>query len=438
VVLAAVALTAAACSSSSKSSSSATTAATGQSPATTAATGSAPGGTTAGAGNTASAPGVTATTIKVGFITSKTGAASSTFSTADTGAKAYFDAINKAGGINGRQIQMVTADDTSSSTGALTATQFLLNQGVFAILVDSAYFFGAFRAAEQAGVPVVGGGFDGQEWGVKPNTNMFSVTGGQNPTHPEVQADIPAAGLFQSLGVTNVGGLAYGISPSSTASIKDLKTAIEGKGLKMGYENLSVPFGTVDVTSSVLAMKSAKIDMAVCSCVQSTVIAMVSGLKQGGVNVKSLSFASADSSLFKDATASQAAQGLYYSSTIPPLDTNNAASNTFQANIKAADPTYQSGTYPSFGTTDAYLSAALFAKGLQVAGQNPTRKSYIDGLTGVTGWNADGLLASPVSFNHFGSSEASYCGYYVHVVGQTFAAVNGGKAFCGAVPAGLK
>jgi hypothetical protein len=26
----------------------------------------------------------------------------------------------------------------------------------------------------------------------------------------------------------------------------------------------------------------------------------------------------------------------------------------------------------------------------------------------------------------------------VHVVGQTFAAVNGGKPFCGAVPAGLK
>src|SRR5262249_39503964 len=177
-------------------------------------------------------------------------------------------------------------------------------------------------------------------------------------------------------------------------------------------------FGTVDVTSSVLAMKSAKINMAVCSCVQSTVVAMVSGLKQGGVNTKSLSFASADSSLFKDATATQAAQGLYYSSTIPPLDTNNAASNTFAANMKASDPTYQTGTYPSFGTTNAYLSAALFAKGLQVAGQNPTRKSYIDGLTGVTGWNADGLLASPVSFNHFGTSESSYCGYYVHVVGQ--------------------
>jgi branched-chain amino acid transport system substrate-binding protein len=381
---------------------------------------------------------VTATTIKVGFITSKTGAASSTFSTADTGAKAYFDAINQAGGVNGRKIQMVVADDTSSPTGALTATQYLLSQGVFAIVVDSSYFFGAFRVAQQAGVPVVGGGFDGQEWGVKPNTNMFSVTGGQNPIHPEIQADIPAAGLFQSLGVTNVGGLAYGISPSSTASIKDLKTAVEGKGLKMGYENLSVPFGTVDVTSSVLAMKSAAINMAVCSCVQSTVLAMVSGLKQGGLNTKSLSFAGADSSLFKDATAAQAAQGLYYSSSFPPLDTNNPASTTFETNMKAADPTYQTGTYPSFGTVDAYLSASLFAKGLQVAGQNPTRKSYITGLTGVTGWNADGLLASPVSFNHFGTSEQSYCGYYVHVVGQTFAAVNGGKPFCGAVPANLK
>ena len=79
-------------------------------------------------GNTASAPGVSPTTIKIGFITSFTGAASSTFATASTGAKAYFDAVNKAGGVDGRQIQLVTADDTSTPAGALAATQLLLSQ----------------------------------------------------------------------------------------------------------------------------------------------------------------------------------------------------------------------------------------------------------------------------------------------------------------------
>jgi hypothetical protein len=76
-------------------------------------------------------------------------------------------------------------------------------------------------------------------------------------------------------------------------------------------------------------------------------------------------------------------------------------------------------------------------KGLQVAGQNPTRQSFITNLSQVTGWTADALLPAPVNFNHFGTAEKSYCEYYVHVVGQQFASVNSGRPFCGDVPSNL-
>ena len=175
---------------------------------------------------------------------------------------------------------------------------------------------------------------------------MFSTTGGVDPQHSELQAALGSVALTKSIGATNVGGLAYGISPSSTSSIKDMRTALQDNGLKMGYENLSVPFGTTDVSADVLAMKNAGINMAMCSCVQSTVLAMVTGLGQSGSKANSLSFASADSSLFADASAAAAAQNVYYSSTIPPVDTNNAASNTFEANIKAVDPSLHGGHLP--------------------------------------------------------------------------------------------
>ena len=142
LVVAAMVLTA--CGSSSKSSSPSTTASSG-SPSTGSAT------TGSGAGNTASAPGITPTTIKIGFITSFTGAASSTFATASTGAKAYFNAVNKAGGVDGRQIQLVTADDTSTASGALAATQLLLSQGVYGIVVDSSYYFGVLQGHHPGG-----------------------------------------------------------------------------------------------------------------------------------------------------------------------------------------------------------------------------------------------------------------------------------------------
>jgi branched-chain amino acid transport system substrate-binding protein len=426
-VAASVVLVAGACGSSSKGST-----------ATTAATGGGSVSTSGSAGNKASAPGVTASTIKIGLVTSETGDASSTFSTSAIGAKAYFDAINKAGGIDGRQIQLITKDDTSSPAGALTATQLLLHQGVYGIIANSSYFFGAYKAAQAAGVPVTAGSaFDGPEWGLKPNTNMFSGNGDIDPNHGQLQAALTTAALAQYLGVKNVGGLAYGISPSSISSIKDMKTELESEGLRMGYENLSVPFGTTDVSSSLLAIKSAGVDLVACSCVQSTVLALVTGLKQSGSNAKSVSFASADSSLFSDPTAAQSAQGVYYTSLIPPLDVNNTAATIFEDNIKAADPSYQIGTYPNFGVVSAYLGAAVMAKGLEVAGQNPTRQTFITNLSKVTGYTANGLLPSPVSFNHFGTAEKAYCEYDVHVSGKEFVAVNGGKPFCRNVPSNL-
>ena len=62
--------------------------------------------------------------------------------------------------------------------------------------------------------------------------------------------------------------------------------------------------------------------------------------------------------------------------------------NAMIANLKKYDPQYKGG-YPSFGATGACLAAQLGIKGLQVAGQNPTRDSFIKNLTQVTGWDAN-------------------------------------------------
>ena len=167
------AIVAAGCGSSSHNSTSATTAS--GSSATTAA----PGGsasTSGGGTNTASAPGVTATTIKIGFVTSVTGNASSTFFDAADGAKAYFDAVNAAGGVNGRKIVVVTEDDQSTPAGNLAATQLLLSQSVYALERFSPYDFGGYKAS--LSIPTTGGGFDGPEWATA--RNMFTTTGDTN------------------------------------------------------------------------------------------------------------------------------------------------------------------------------------------------------------------------------------------------------------------
>jgi hypothetical protein len=77
-------------------------------------------------------------------------------------------------------------------------------------------------------------------------------------------------------------------------------------------------------------------------------------------------------------------------------------------------------------------------KGLEVSGKNPTRQLFITNLSKVTNYTDAGLSPYPVSFNHFGTSEKTYCSYYVHVVGKAFVALDNGNDFCGPVPPSLQ
>jgi ABC-type branched-subunit amino acid transport system substrate-binding protein len=90
-------------------------------------------------GNTPSAqpsdPGVTSTTILVGSHQPLTGPAAAGYSKIAPATKAYFDYINKHGGVNGRQITYKYVDDMYNPTTTNTVVRQLVEQEhVFAIL----------------------------------------------------------------------------------------------------------------------------------------------------------------------------------------------------------------------------------------------------------------------------------------------------------------
>ncbi len=57
--------------------------------------------------------------IVIGFITDETGGASSSYIDAQDGAMARIDAQNAAGGVDGRQLQLVVEDDQSTASGSV-------------------------------------------------------------------------------------------------------------------------------------------------------------------------------------------------------------------------------------------------------------------------------------------------------------------------------
>jgi branched-chain amino acid transport system substrate-binding protein len=313
---------------------------------------------------------------------------------------------------------LVTADDQSAVSTDLTAAQDLVEtKHVFAVIGYSPYQFGSTSYLQKAGIPVVGAAFDGPEWGLQPYTNMFSYV----PLDAKYPASTEYGIFLKSIGVTNMAGFAYGISPSSTASIKQQQKSVLAAGLKAGYTNLSVPFGGVDFTADVLAMKSAGVNGYACSCVESSDLALATAAKQGGLSAKGLFYTGYSQSTLSDPTAAAAAQNQYFTTVTVPYELHQPGTNAILANLKTYDPSYTGGD-PDYGLQGGYLSAQLMIKGLQVAGQNPTRASFINGMHGVTSYDDNGVLPSPVNFSlaQFGQYPATSCDYFVQLQGTTF------------------
>jgi branched-chain amino acid transport system substrate-binding protein len=371
---------------------------------------SSPGGTSAGSGSG---------TIKIGLVTSLTGASSADFAAAEAGAQARIDLQNRDGGVNGHKLELVTADDQSTAAGTVTAVHNLVDrQKIFGLISMSTTLFSATAYLQKQGVPVTGAGFDGPEWGQKPNTNMFSL----DPIDPSYPPTTIWGEFFKSIGVTRVAGIAYADIPSSSGSLIQIQKGVTAAGLKAAYTNVSVPYGTSDFTAVVLQMKKANVNGFVCSCDGPTEFALATAVKQAGLNAKGILSTGYAQSTLNSPTARATADGQYAYSYYVPYELHTKGTKTMLAALAASDHSYKTGDIPSYGLSSAYLSADMMITGLAKAGDKPTGASFISGLRTVTSYDAAGMLPAPISFapDQFGKSLTHPCNYFVQLVGGKF------------------
>jgi branched-chain amino acid transport system substrate-binding protein len=373
-----------------------------------------------GGGNTKS----TGSTLKLGVFTDLTGNASSSFMSTEKGVKAYVDSVNAAGGVNGQKLEYVMVDTASTTTGALTAAQQLVQKDkVFAVIENSAYFYAAEPYLLKAGMPVVGGGFDGPEWTDPKNTNLFD-----SPGTLDVNGLNSAAGVYmKARGVTSCGSIGY---PSSVSSSKLAAGAVESckaAGLKSGYVNTQVPFGSTDVGAIALAIQKAGVDGLYLPVVPSTGFALAGALKQLGVKMKSILFTTGyGGDLLASKAAVQAAQGYEFESVGQPVEANTPATQKFVKALAAVGVT----TTPTFAEQEAYIATSAFVAGLKAASANASQASFMQAMRGLKDFDADGLMTpSKIDFGNFAQFGAGSgpggCISTARLTGEKFVPVEG-------------
>ncbi len=182
-------------------------------------------------------------------------------------------------------------------------------------------------------------------------------------------------------------------------------------------------------------MKSSNVDSLYGPIDPNTLLAILTAAKGTGVNLKVTDMSTGYGQDFLQSTATeQAAAGAYMvTNSQVPVELNTPATMAEQA----AFAKYQNFTgVPDFGWTQGYVSADLLIKGLEVAGQNPTRSSFITNLRAVTAYNAEGLATNTVDFSTFKTIPTKSCSYYVQLQGSKFIVQNNDQPLCGTLLSG--
>ncbi len=195
-------------------------------------------------------------TLKIGMVLPVTGPAADIGRYALTGAKIALDRVNKAGGVLGKQLELVTEDDQTTNPGAVLAFSKLAAQP------DIVAFLGSVRSTQnhamasdilKTGKPVCFGGTDprltkmGNPWFIRFRPN-----------------DTYSARVIASYGVETLGkknwALVHSTDAFGTSANTLLAAAIDKLGAKVvldqGYPNQSQDF-----TPVVLAIKSSGADV---------------------------------------------------------------------------------------------------------------------------------------------------------------------------------
>ena len=237
-------------------------------------------------GTTATSASASPAPITLALVTSLTGPGAPQFQTSPSAFEARLDLQNAEGGVHGHKLVPLILDDQTSPSQIATVVQEA-DSKAFGTVSDSALFFLAAKYPNQAGIPVTGSYQDGPEWGTQPYTNMFSADDGS--VDPKYPVNTQFGSFLKKYGGTVIGTYGYGISPSSSRAAIAAAQSFKDAGGKVGVVDTSIPFGSVDFTTTALVAKQDGVNTIVPALDANSNYALAEALQQAGVKFKARS-----------------------------------------------------------------------------------------------------------------------------------------------------
>lgn len=361
---------------------------------------------TSASNNTASDVGVTPTEIKVGSIAGlSSGFGPDTFSASLYGARAYFKALNAAGGVNGRQINLVECDDKGSGDkNAECAHKLVDDDKVFALAGVTAFSYGGAQYINSKGVPDIGGQPVDNSYDQYPH--LYSIYGssyprdGQRPGYNgTLYAGTEIYRWFKEKLQAKVAGVVYYNVAQSQRYATSIVNGLEKEGYTVVKEEINL--GAPAWDSAVLDLKRRGVQVVfdamddggnaqLCNSIESqrmplqakvaTAQGMANNIGQiynASPNCRNVIYGTSQSANYSDTSIPQVAQ--------------------YQKDLQAAAP--DRVAKENLWMMEGYASAQWLTDAIRSCGADVTRKCVEAFMNSGKAYNGDGLLINR-SFTH--------------------------------------
>lgn len=340
--------------------------------------------------------GVTNDTILVGQSAPMSGPAAQLGQQMNLGAKLYFNAVNAAGGVNGRKIELKVLDDFYEPDAAARNTKTLIdNTKVFALFgyVGTPTSLAALKLATPAGVPFFAPYSGAMALREPFARNVFHVRASYNDETASIVQQIRTTGLKRIAVVYNDD--AYG--KSGLDGVQRALGTSAGQGVTL-VSQATVARNTADVKGAVNTVLAQKPEAIVVISAYQTVAALVKGAQAQGYAGQFYNVSFVGTRALAD-TLGKAGGGVIISQVMPyPKTASSPLVREYQKLLKA-----DGISDFDYGSMEGYVAARAFVEGIKRAGRDLTREKLITALESMGNYDLGGFNVNFSPSNHVGS-----------------------------------
>ncbi len=367
--------------------------------------------TASGIALAANGPGVTKDKVLVCAYQPMTGEESSYFRMGK-GADAWFKHVNDNGGVNGRKIEYRMVDDKyEPARTTQIVKRFIERDKCFALVapLGSAPTVAVIDYVVSHKVPIVGPGTGADKVVDYPSKWVFPLY----PSYKNEGKDLVrfAKEVFHAKTIA----LLYQNDPSGKSHLEGIKSVLGKYGVKLvkaeGYD-----VKDIDVSSQVLAMKSANPDAVICSCAPEHAAKFYTERKKLGWNVPVVNVFFGKSPKVMELAGNDAVEGVYFSTIFRDFDSPAPQIQEAKQILKKYYPEEEPDPIHLWGFT----GAQVFTEALKRMGHKDiTRDGLVKSLETIKNWK--GSVVPEITIDHGGAPQ------HFLVKNVSFVVVHNGK-----------